>query len=46
MLVMRDGAIVDRIVGALPKPALTARLLPHLKPPRYPTNPASTDQAS
>ncbi len=34
MLVMRDGAVVDRIVGALPKPALSARLLPHLKPPR------------
>lgn len=34
MLVICDGAVVDRIVGALPKPALTARLLPHLKPPR------------
>lgn len=34
MLVMRDGAVVDRIVGALPKPELRARILPHLKPPR------------
>ena len=41
MLVMRDGAVVDRIVGALPKPALTARLLPHLKPPRNRPDPAS-----
>jgi thioredoxin 2 len=41
MLVMRDGAVVDRIVGALPKPALTARLLPHLKPPRNQAIPAS-----
>lgn len=32
MLVMRDGQVVDRIVGALPKPALVARLEPNLKP--------------
>jgi thioredoxin 2 len=34
MLVMRDGKVVDRIVGAMPKPELSARLQPHLKPPR------------
>ena len=34
MIVMRDGQVVDRIVGAYPKPALTARITPHLKPPR------------
>jgi hypothetical protein len=34
MLVMRDGVVVDRIVGALPKPALLARIQPHLRPPR------------
>jgi len=34
MLVIRDGQVVDRIVGALPKPDLVARLQPHLKPPR------------
>ena len=34
MLVMRDGAVVDRIVGAMPKPELLARIQPHLKPPR------------
>jgi thioredoxin 2 len=34
MLVMRDGQVVDRIVGALPKPDLVARLQPQLKPPR------------
>lgn len=32
MLVMRDGEVVERIVGALPKPALQARIQPHLKP--------------
>jgi hypothetical protein len=37
MLVMRDGQVVDRIVGALPKPDLVARLGPQLKPPRDPT---------
>jgi thioredoxin 2 len=40
MLVMRDGAVVDRIVGAMPKAALSARLLPHLKPPRNLSSPA------
>jgi thioredoxin 2 len=34
MLVMRDGEVVDRIVGALPEAALSARLAPQLKPPR------------
>lgn len=34
MLVMRDGKVLDRIVGALPKPALVARLEPNLKPRR------------
>jgi thioredoxin 2 len=34
MLVMRDGEIVDRIVGALPRAALSARLAPRLKPAR------------
>ena len=30
MVVMKDGRVVDRIVGAMPKPALMARLAPHL----------------
>jgi len=30
MVVMKDGKVVDRIVGAMPKPALSARLTPHL----------------
>ena len=34
MVVLRDGEVVDRIVGALPKPALAARIVPHLKPPK------------
>ena len=37
MLVMRDGRVVDRIVGALPKPDLVARLEPNLKPHRAPS---------
>lgn len=39
MLVMRDETVVDRIVGAMPKPELSARLLPHLKPLRNPSGP-------
>ena len=34
MVVIRDGEVVDRIVGALPKPALAARIAPHIKPPK------------
>jgi thioredoxin 2 len=30
LIVLRDGRVVDRIVGALPKSALTIRLTPHL----------------
>ena len=32
LVVMRDGAVLDRIVGALPETALAARIAPHLKP--------------
>ena len=31
MVVLRDGVVVERIVGALPKPELEARLAPHLR---------------
>jgi thioredoxin len=41
MLVMRDGQVVERIVGALPKPALEARIAPHLKPRRTETQPGA-----
>lgn len=34
MVVLRDGEVVDRIVGAMPQPALWSRLTPHLKPPK------------
>ncbi len=34
MVVLRDGQVVDRIVGAMPQPALWARLEPQLKPPK------------
>jgi thioredoxin 2 len=30
LIVMKDSRVVDRIVGALPKPDLTVRLTPHL----------------
>jgi len=30
MVVMKDGRVVDRVVGAMPKPALTVRLTPYL----------------
>ncbi len=30
MVVLRDGKPVDRIVGALPKPQLSARLAPYI----------------
>jgi thioredoxin 2 len=29
MLVLKDGQVVDRVVGAMPKPQLEARLAPH-----------------
>jgi thioredoxin 2 len=32
MVVLRHGEVVDRIVGALPKPQLSARLDPHIRP--------------
>ena len=32
LVVLRDGREVDRIVGALPKPHLLARLEPHIAP--------------
>jgi thioredoxin 2 len=34
LLVVRDGEVVDRIVGALPQEALEARLSRHLEPSR------------
>jgi thioredoxin 2 len=34
LVVLRDGRVADRIVGALPKPQLAARITPHLKPPK------------
>ena len=30
LVVMREGREVDRVVGALPKPQLAARLMPYL----------------
>ncbi len=34
MVVLRDGAVVDRVVGALPKPQLQAQIARHVKPPK------------
>jgi thioredoxin 1 len=30
LMVFKNGQVVDRIVGALPKPAIVARVLPHV----------------
>jgi thioredoxin 2 len=37
MVVLKDGKVVDRIVGAMPQPALWSRLEPHLKAAKTPT---------
>ncbi len=34
IVVLRDGTVVDRVVGALPKDQLAAQIRPHLKPPK------------
>jgi thioredoxin 2 len=34
MVVLRDGSVVNRIVGAAPKPQIEAQIKPHLKPPK------------
>jgi len=34
MVVLRDGTVVDRIVGAMPKPQLEAQIARSLKPPK------------
>src|SRR6476660_9030543 len=34
MVVLRDGAVVDRVVGAMPRPQLDAQIKRHLKPLR------------
>jgi thioredoxin len=34
LVVLRDGAVVNRIVGALPKEQLDAQIKSHLKPPK------------
>ena len=31
MVVLKDGQLVDRVVGAMPRPALEQRLAPHLR---------------
>jgi thioredoxin 2 len=34
IIVMRDGAVVNRIVGAAPKEQLEAQIAPYIKPPK------------
>ncbi len=41
LVVMKDGQVVHRVVGALPKPQLEAQIAPHLKPPKSPTQEAA-----
>jgi thioredoxin 2 len=31
LVILKDGKVADRVVGALPKPQLAARLAPHLR---------------
>jgi thioredoxin 2 len=38
MVVMKDGREIDRIVGAMPKPPLAARVTPHISKPKGPAN--------
>jgi thioredoxin-like negative regulator of GroEL len=41
MVVLKDGQVVHRVVGALPKPQLEAQITPHLKPPKSPQQEAA-----
>ena len=34
LIVLRDGTVVDRVVGAMPKPQLEVQIKRHLKPPK------------
>ena len=34
LVVLRDGKVVNRIVGAAPKEQMAAQIVPHLKPPK------------
>ena len=34
IVVLRDGSVVNRIVGAMPREELEAQIKPHLKPPK------------
>jgi len=34
IVILRDGAVVNRVVGALPRPQLEGQIAPYLKPPR------------
>jgi thioredoxin 2 len=34
LVVLRDGNVVNRIVGAAPKEQMAAQIVPHLRPPR------------
>src|SRR5688500_15861559 len=41
MVVLSDGNVVTRIVGAAPKEQLAAQIVPHLKPPKSTGAPAA-----
>ena len=42
LVVLRDGTVVNRIVGAAPKEQMAAQIVPHLKPPKTPGASSST----
>ena len=41
IVVMRDGEVVNQIVGAAPKEQMEAQIAPHLKPPKSASGAAS-----
>ena len=34
LVVLRDGSVVNRIVGAMPRERLASGIVPYLKPPK------------
>ncbi len=41
LVVLRDGNVINRIVGAAPREQLAGQIIPHLKPPKAAGSPVS-----